>query len=253
MRGRRTAVVVAGAGLVAAAVVGGVAARGGGAAPSRPVTTDEAARLALSRLTSYTASPVVVEVEVPDGEAGTKVRGLVDYRTGHAVGAYESATGAAGLVAWDTTGLGVAPDGNRRTLPEAAHAAESMPPTAWSARAYTTDPLDAALRVLMVLGADRPDNAQLLAQSGARWLRDERLDGGHLYGVFSGPLPKGAADGGARLSYWVDGDGNLRRFQLRVDGLPRPVTVDLTERRSAQRVPATPWETAGRPTSAPAP
>ncbi|MFI5529399.1 hypothetical protein ACIA8O_12750 [Kitasatospora sp. NPDC051853] len=253
MRGKRAAVAVAGTGLVVAAVVGGVAARDGGAARSRPVTTDEAARLALSRLTSYAASPVVVEVEVPDGEARTEVRGLVDYRTGHAVGAYTSATGAAGLVAWDTTGLGVAPDGTRRTVPEAARAAETMPPAAWSARTYTTDPLDAALRVLMALGADRPDNAQLLARAGARWLRDERLDGGHVYGVFSGPLPREDADGEARLSYWVDADGNLRRFQLRVDGLARPVTVDLTGRRAPERVPATPWEVTGRPTAAPSP
>ncbi|MFJ8045569.1 hypothetical protein ACIRBX_34185 [Kitasatospora sp. NPDC096147] len=233
-------------GLVAVAVAGGVTARQQ-EHPSRPVTTDEAGRLALSRLTSYEASPVVVEVEVPDGDARTRVHGLVDYRTGHAVGSYESTAGATGLLAWDATGLGVAP-GQRRTVPEAVGAAAGMPPNAWSARAYTDDPLDAALRVVMVLGTDRPDNAQLLAQSGARWLRTERLADGRGYDVFSGPLPRDHAGGEARLSYWVDGEGNLGRFRLRVDGLAQPVTVDLTERRATHQVPATPWEVPGRGT-----
>ncbi|AUG80565.1 hypothetical protein CFP65_5885 [Kitasatospora sp. MMS16-BH015] len=214
-----------------------------GEVPSRPVTQEEAGRLALSRLTTYEGSPVAVELSVP---GGTEVRGVVDYRAHHAVGRYAAADGGqSGLVAWDADGLGVAPDEGRAPSADGiAVTTARMPPQAWSPRAYTTDPFDLALRVTMALAADRPDNAQLLAQSGARWLRDERVDG-RRYTVLAGPLPRGGAADSAHLTYWVDGDGLLRRVRVEVPGVAQPVTVDLTARQVAERVPGTPWGQAG--------
>ncbi|MER5638962.1 hypothetical protein ABT095_18605 [Kitasatospora sp. NPDC002227] len=208
--------------------------------PSRPVTQEEAARLALSRLTTFEASPVAVELAVPGAGAVTRVHGVVDFRQRRAVGRYESGEGG-GLVAWDAAGLGVAPDEGRAPSADSLTVTTGrMPPPAWSPRAYTTDPFDLALRVTMALAADRPDNAQLLAQSGARWLREETVDG-RPYSVFAGPLPRGSEPGSAHLTYWVDGDGLLRRVRVEVPGLAQPLTLDLTARQVAEQVPGTPW------------
>ncbi|BFV56485.1 hypothetical protein KCMC57_up15890 [Kitasatospora sp. CMC57] len=213
------------------------------AAVSRPVTTDEAAQLALSRLTTYESSPALVEITVPSGSARTRVHGLVDFRTHHAVGSYATdGAGTGGMIAWDQGGLGVAPDRQPADPGPAglAHTAEGMPGPDWSPRAYTGDPFDTALHLTMALAADRPDNPQLLAQSGARKLRDEVLEG-HAYGVFSGPLPRGSETAESHLTYWVDGDGNLGRVELRTAAGGQPITVELKGRRLDTQVPQAPW------------
>ncbi|GAB7186743.1 hypothetical protein ATKI12_6574 [Kitasatospora sp. Ki12] len=231
------------AALAAAGVL--LALPGTDAATSRPVTGDEATRLALSRLTTYEAGPAIVDITVPTGDAVTRIHGLVDFRIRRAVGTYTTdGVGAPGMLAWDQGGVGVAP-ARRPATPTAAglaRAAEETTPPDWSPRAYTTDLLDTALRLTMAVAADRPDNAQLLAQSGARWLRDEDL-AGHRYGVFSGPVPRTASTGDSHLTYWVDADGDLRRLQLRAPGTDRPITVELTARHVDARVPQAPWGT----------
>ncbi len=242
---------------LAAAMALGLAVGGAGLAVSseprsavvRAISSDEANRMALARLTTYMASPVAVTVRVDDNGMVEEVRGLVDYRTGHAVGSY-IATGhqvvlGRGLIAWDTGGLGLAPLPRDGSAP--AVAAARIPPSGWSPRAYTADPLDAALQLLMGLGTDRPDNAQLLAQSGPRWLGAQDIDGRH-YDIFSGPHPQpqqsGTADPGglSPLTYWIDATGDLRRVRMRMPGIAAPTVVDLLGHDSAQQVPGTPWQ-----------
>ncbi|WBP90759.1 hypothetical protein [Kitasatospora cathayae] len=236
--------------VVCAAVAGGVVAYQtvSDQAPERPVTTEEAGRLALSRLNLYQASPVGVVLTADEG-GGVRilVEGVVDYRTHRGVGRYRS-TGASGsldhgLVVWDTGGLGLAPEpaGDQRPPWEQA---EHIPRSGWSPRSYTADPLDAGLQLLTQVGADRPDNPLLLAQSGARWLGRDRIDGGG-YDRFAGPRAQGAAPDGksSPLTYWVDGDGNLRRVTMRMAGLGTPTSVDFSGRDADAKLPEAPWLT----------
>lgn len=201
----------------------------------RPVTLAQAARMSLARFTTYEASPLRVRIQVPEAGRTLTVDGVVDYRAHHAVGSYRLGT-ETGLLAWDYAGLGVAPGHPRDPLVAAA----SMPPRSWSPRGYTSDPLDAGLQLTMDLAQDRPDNAQVLAEQGPRWLRSDRIDG-HDYDVFSGPRPRSAADQGlSPLTYWIDGSGRLRRVTMQMAGISGPLTVDFPG-GTATAVPGTPW------------
>ncbi|WP_380282850.1 hypothetical protein [Kitasatospora purpeofusca] len=214
----------------------------------RPVTVDEASRLALSRLTLFQASPVAVTLTAAEGGGiSVRVEGVVDYRTRHGVGRYHT-TGANGpldhgLVVWDAGGLGLSPEPAGVDGP-AWQQAERVPRQGWSPRSYTADPLDAGLRLIVELGADRPDNPLLLAQSGARWLGRDRLDG-RDHDRFAGPRAQGAAPDGERspLTYWVDGDGGLRQVTMRMPGLGTPATVGFGGRDDTAKLPEAPWLT----------
>jgi len=91
-----------------------------------------------------------------------------------------------------------------------------------------------ALAVVFALGSDRPENAQLLRQSDARYLGTADLDGEILH-VFRAPSADGS---GARTRLWVDDEGRLRRLDagddeqlvIRVtdtDPQPRPQGLDV--------------------------
>lgn len=186
---------------ILAALVAGAAAVGGVVAyrtvtadpGERPVTVDEASRLALSRLNLFQASPVTLALTAAEGGGVTvRVEGVVDYRVRRGVGRYQ-VTGSRrpldhGLVVWDAGGLGLAPEPAGVDGP-AWEQAERVPRQGWSPRSYTADPLDAGLQLVVQLGADRPDNPLLLAQSGARRLGGERLDG-RDYDRFAAPAPR---------------------------------------------------------------
>ncbi|MFR9793806.1 hypothetical protein ACL07V_34965 [Streptomyces sp. MB22_4] len=251
----RTLVAIA----VCGTAVGGVAAYRSLADSSaeRPVTMDEASRLALSRLNLYQASPVSVTLTASEGGGVVlRVSGVVDYRTHHGVGSYQT-TGAAGssassaapldhgLIVWDSDGLGLAPalDGS-----PSWRQAEHIPRSGWSPRSYTADPLDAGLQLLIGLGADRPDNQMLLAQSGARWLGRDRI-AGRDYDRIAGPRAKGTMpgtgpDGGrSPLTYWVDDNGGLRRVTMRMPGLGTPTTLEFAGHDGSAKLPEAPWAT----------
>ncbi|MFI6645507.1 hypothetical protein [Streptomyces sp. NPDC050504] len=242
---------------------------------SRPVTLAEAQQLASARFGLYDSGTVRVALTLPGSGGTTTVNGMVDYRAHRAVGRYatQGPVASTGLIAWDATGLAVAlPDGpgpgkaapggpgpgksggagaaasgdDPAQLVRAAAANES-----WSPRAYTTDPLDVALRLVMALGNDRPDNAQLLAQSGPRRLRQETLSGTD-YTVFSGPRPRATASAPAPgaapartdspLTYWVDGSGRLGRVEARLATLSDPARWDITRAPAGLKVPGGPWK-----------
>ncbi|MET7703887.1 hypothetical protein ABZS97_40800, partial [Streptomyces sp. NPDC005485] len=89
----------------------------GGEPGPRPVSEDEAQRMALARLRTYEASPSEVRVRLPLGAAGSSssgtvtVRAVVDHRVHRAVGVYEASDAqrtVRGLVAWDPKGIAVA-------------------------------------------------------------------------------------------------------------------------------------------------
>ncbi|MFD5564289.1 hypothetical protein [Kitasatospora griseola] len=249
---RRSLIVTA----VAAAVLagGGVTAWQlvGGEEESRPLSTEEASRLALSRLKVYQASPLRVTLKAQEGNGMVvEVQGVVDYRSKHAAGSYtvsgKNATIDQGLVVWDTGGLGLAKAPADASGP-AWEQAEHVPRAGWSSRSYGTDPLDAGLQLLIQLGADRPDNPLLLVQSGPRWLGRDRIDG-RDYDRIAGPRSRDAADkdtgATSPITYWLDGDGGLRRVTMRMAGLGTPTTLEIGGQDAGAKLPEAPWATAG--------
>jgi hypothetical protein len=241
---------------------------GNGDASPHPVSADEAQRMALARFRAYEASPSEVTVRLPAAETGDgtiTVRAVVDHHVRRAVGAYEivdDTRTVQGLLAWDLEGLAVArPPAAARgaeagrttartpapdivtTAAQAVRRAGTLKREEWTRRPYSTAPLDRALRLVLSVAADRPDNADLLARSGPLWLRDERLDG-HGYGVFSGPRPGPSASASpvddSTLTYWIDTDGNLRRVTARMSP-GHYATVDFVATRVRTDVPGAPW------------
>lgn len=238
-----------------------------GASP-HPVSADEAERMALARFRAYEASPAEVTVRLPAAETGDgtiTVRAVVDHHVHRAVGAYEivdDTRTVQGLLAWDLEGVAVArppaaapgaepgrttarppaPD-IVTTAAQAVRRAGTLKREEWTRRPYSTAPLDRALRLVVSVAADRPDNAALLARSGPLWLRDERLDG-HGYGVFSDPRPGASASASpaddSTLTYWIDTAGNLRRVTARMSP-GRYATVDFVATRVRTGVPGAPW------------
>lgn len=182
----------------------------------RGLSTTEAERLALVRFLNYTAKNAKFTASVPSPGGKLLLTGRIDFvdHLGYAAmrtdGRADLASG--GLVQWNLTRL-------------AFHGAPSPepvdPPPAqdWQVRALqqTGSELDGALRLLVNLASDRPDNAQLLQQSTARWLRADTVDGVAV-DVLEGPKQDGkaATTADARLRYWVDADGKLRRIEARL-------------------------------------
>jgi len=265
-----TGAVLAAAGLTATAAV---FVSGSDEGP-RPVSAAEAQRMAVTRFRMYRASPSAVTVRVTTPAGTTVIRAVVDHRRHRAVGAYDAGGEAArGLLAWDLSGVAVARGGaaravrpgesggagesgrTRETGGSAPGAEASVPAVLrsvravrageWTRRGFTGGPLDTGLRLVLGLAADRPDNAQLLAQSGPSWLRGDRIDGRPL-DVFSGPRPRpqGSAPPAGRspLAYWIDADGDLRRVTATL-GTGRTVTVDVTAGHvTPGKLPEGPWK-----------
>jgi hypothetical protein len=241
---------------------------GNGDASPHPASADEAQRMALARFRAYEASPSEVTIRLPAAQTGDgtiTVRAVVDHHVRRAVGAYEIVDDTRtlqGLLAWDLEGLAVArppaaapgaEPGRKTARPpapdivttaaQAVRRAGTLKREEWTRRPYSTAPLDRALRLVLSVAADRPDNAELLAGSGPLWLRDERLDG-HGYGVFSGPRPGPSASASpaddSSLAYWIDTDGNLRRVTARMSP-GHYATVDFVATRVRMDVPRAPW------------
>lgn len=106
----------------------------------------------------------------------------------------------------------------------------------WQGMDFSEGP-SAALAVIFSLGADRPENAQLLRQSDATYLGTAELDGEQLQ-VFRLPSVDGA--GGATTRMWLDEDGRLRRLDAGDDDKlvvlltddepqPRPAGLEIAD------------------------
>ncbi|MCW2529922.1 MAG: hypothetical protein JWM76_4782, partial [Pseudonocardiales bacterium] len=97
--------------------------------------------------------------------------------------------------------------------------------------------VDTALALLLNLGNDQPDNAQLLQRSNARWLHRDQVDGVRV-DVISGPTAVSSSANqkavavlaignvaNARTQYWIDSSGRMLKFI--VDLASGPVAVAL--------------------------
>jgi hypothetical protein len=88
----------------------------------------------------------------------------------------------------------------------------------WGERAADPSgvPLDQVIALIVASAGSERDNPLLVAQSGARWTGEERIDGADVDVI----------DGGGRLTYWIDrADGVLRRLDARIVGFDGPTVI----------------------------
>lgn len=181
----------------------------------RPLSIPEAERLALVRFSNYTTGVSAFTASVPSPGGKLVLDGRVDFvnHLGYAGMRTDGRDDAfsTGLLQWNLGRMAFA----------TASSAD------WQVRDLQErgSELDGALRLLVNLGSDRPENAQLLLQSSARWLRSDRI-GDTAVDVFEGPKQKDAAE--ARLRYWLDADGKLRRLEARLGNQEELAVFDFT-------------------------
>jgi hypothetical protein len=184
----------------------------GSATTARALTSEEADRLAVARFNAYRAKMLVVSGTIVGGTASTDVtvRGWVDTVNGEGYAAVATSGGGHFLTVWNGSEISAQDyTGGTPPLPR--------PQTGWSTTDLKSGESALATGQLVLLGisSDRPDNPQLLVQGNAHWLGSDTVDGVRV-DIMSGPLATGATV--SNLRYWVDGSGQLRRLQARLDG-----------------------------------
>jgi hypothetical protein len=270
--------------------------------PTRALSAAEAGRLAAMRVTNYRDGRAGLRATLGAPEAPTQLTGWVDWSrglvylslTGSGAGAQRGLLQAVpGVLASRpepsvTPPRGAASPTTAAASPAAAAAtvgpdrtpvpvaADRLPPAVppadgWRVRRLTATgaqpaPLDSFISMLFAIAADRPDAADALKGSGARWLGREKT-GGTTVDVLLGPAvatlapaspatartpPAGpattrtpsvraAAQGrgspagpaqtplagmGGAVRYWLDGDARLHRLEALLAG-DVPVRIDL--------------------------
>lgn len=202
-----------------------LAACGSGPEP-HPLTQEQAELLAVARFTNYGHRVVTFVGRIPSAAGTLELTGRVDYVHGVGYGTLRTeggnGYGSAGVLQWNRRALGF--------LAGATQAGDPPPAGQWQMRPLQAPggELDTALALLLGLGNDRPDNAQLLRQSDARWLRSDRVDGTAV-DVFEGPHTAGRPGTSApRLRYWVAGNRDLRRVEARIGSAELDASFELT-------------------------
>ncbi|GAA3034302.1 hypothetical protein [Actinokineospora globicatena] len=195
----------------------------------RPLTTDEANRLAVTRFLNYQAGGRAVTITVPTTSGGLVITGSVDYRAHLGYGVVRGTgrdTSSDGLIQWNSTAVFVHPMTDSLAEPPV-----TPPGSGWHQRPLTTSgsSLDSALLITLGLGNDRPDNAELLPQNGATWVRDDQVRGRRV-DVMAGPAARAKPDTAGNVRYWVDSDSTLHRVEADVASEPQPVVIDLNAR-----------------------
>ncbi|MDQ7909510.1 hypothetical protein RB614_33805 [Phytohabitans sp. ZYX-F-186] len=196
-------------------------ALGGRATKPRQVTEDEAEALALMRQRNRAAGGGRITLTVPMLPAGMLLaNGWLDWRyTVAYIGAYDmDKKDERILMRANRTGVTVRSDGftagKPPPLPPPAGGWQTIP---WSARGDELGGLDLDLllnEALAVSGTGEDDPAAL--REAALWLRRDTLAGGpvNVYEIQKG-ADVGGARGAARIRYWMDRTGVLRRLELR--------------------------------------
>ncbi|MFD2469317.1 hypothetical protein [Amycolatopsis silviterrae] len=190
----------------------------------RAVTADEASRLAIARFRNYQARGRAVTISVPGAAGELVITGSADYRAkaGYGVvkgkGRNDSGTG---LIRWTAQRVELRP------LPAVPELPPARPPAdGWFGRPLNpaAGELDRALAILLGLGSDRPDNAQLLPQNGAAWIAADQVNGRPV-DVFAGPDSRDRPGSAESVRYWLDADGLMLRVQATVPGEKNPVVI----------------------------
>lgn len=198
----------------------------------RDLTAEEAGRLGAARFRNFDRGVRRVSIHFDDPTGDVDIEGVVDFRRplGFAIVRQPGVTDQ--LVQWTPTSLigrGWQDDG----LPE------EPPEDGWRGRELAVgNTLDAALLITLNLGGDRPENATLLRQNGARWLRTETRDGVE-YDVMRGPDATGGEQSRAQSSLllWVDDDGTMGRAEISVATAAEPVVIEFASDAATEPVP----------------
>jgi hypothetical protein len=188
---------------------------------SSAMTSAQADLLALARFHDYQNDVSAIDAEIPVSGQEFALAGRVDWqnRLGYATLAPAQQGGGTELLQWTPNGIAVRGNWTGQ-LPA------TPPADGWTVRAWQQGAdLDSALQLILDLGADRPENAQSLRQSGASVLRDTSLGGQHVT-VFAGP-PETQGGTDSHTRYWIADDGTLRRFEARIDGSTTWTEVDI--------------------------
>ncbi|WP_420113575.1 hypothetical protein [Pseudactinotalea sp.] len=206
-------------------------------APARPLTSEEAQRLALTRFRNFDAGLRPVSFTVTDRGITYLVDAEVDFAAGAGYGLISDEEGTESLVlAWSASTVTTLPWSGTdvpRTAPEVDDT--------WTTSALMPQEsrLHATLSIVLTMTADRPDNALLLQQTDARWLREDTVTVGAdetAVSVFAGPTQdtvydpdSGLPDDGsaATTRFWVDETGVGHRLELRLGGGTEWTSVDL--------------------------
>jgi hypothetical protein len=215
---------------------------GGAAITPRRLTATEAQTLSRLRQRSRALRAATLALRLP-GDAGNLITaaGWLDWRYGFAYVALRDTDtpSTQTLLRADQAGVAVHP-GGRPT----ADGQPPPPPLAgwtradWVERAEGGGASDLDLLLSEALGTvatgrDDPD----VLRATARWLRADRVAGTPV-GVYELPRPseRRLGPGHAKLRYWVDGTGALRRLEVhgRSGGFGR---LDLTPGRSVPYIP----------------
>lgn len=180
------------------------------------MTASQADLLALARFNDYQTGVTAIDAAIPISGRNYELDGRVDWRS-HL--GYATLTGDdAVLLQWTANGIAVH---GSWTGPLPA----KPPADGWTTRQWQQGAdLDTALQLILDLSSDRPENAQLVRQSGASVLRRDMI-GGQSVTVFAGPPEAGSAT--AHTRYWISDTGTLRRFEALIDGSSTWTRVDL--------------------------
>lgn len=195
----------------------------------RPVTEEEAERLAVMRFNNYNRQAAEVSVSYTEAETSMWLEGRVDFTEdvgyGNLLVSDETSTNA--LVQWSGESL-TAVGMTTQELP-------LQPPTEapWEQRSLDTSAstLDTTLALVLETASDRPENPLLLQQNGAQWLGKEEIDGTEM-DVFSAPGHNNAPTD--TLLYYLDDGGTLHR-----------VVVNFPDARTAATINFLGWDAEG--------
>ncbi|MFE9001639.1 hypothetical protein ACFYOY_05755 [Streptomyces sp. NPDC007875] len=203
-----------------------VASRGSAPTGPRELTSDQASRLAVTRFHNYQAGGRAVTINVPNTAGGLTITGSVDYRRKIGYGTVHGTgrdTSGDGLIQWTATTVFVHPMANTP-----AKAPARPPASGWYSRPLQNygSSLDSSLAIVLKLGSDRPDNAELLPQNGAAWVGQDRLDG-HEVDIMTGPSARATSGTQGAVRYWIGSDGTMYRVRVGVASAPQPVVIDF--------------------------
>ena len=207
-----------------------LAACGGGDKPgARPLTQEEASRLAETMFLNHREGRATFEVATLTEPGGSRLRlaGTVDWsaRSGAARVVVDGGTGTLAAVAWGSETVA-----ERRPVHDGLLAGLGLPQGAWIGRPVDQRRrIDQVIAVVTGLAASRPENAVLIQQqAGSVFLRSDTLRGTEVEVVRYGE----------RSIYWIDPvSGRMLRFEGNNSAGTLPVVVDFGQEIADQVVP----------------